>query len=82
MRRWDLGGGEGQGKEREKKPNNSVVKKQKTLWPLSESETNKLRQQDINLAHRHDIDLHGQLFFPLMYELPSLKDYSNHERTV
>lgn len=54
----------------------------KPPWLLPESETNKLGQQNINLADRNGIDLHSQLFFPLIYELPSLKDYSNHGRTV
>lgn len=56
--------------------------RKKPPWLLPESETNKLRQQNINMADWNGIDLHSQLLFPLIYELPSLKDYSNHGRTV
>lgn len=33
-------------------------------WPSPESETNALRQQDINLAGRSTIDLHAPTFLP------------------
>lgn len=36
----------------------------------------------INLVDSCALDLHNQLFFSLMDELPGLKDYSNHRRTV